>query len=109
MNIALKSIVIVIVFLFLLSAFVDQAFLHSKGLVSIEKVLGAKKSMITPTLSPKKEYDKENEQGYNWAEEQDISDVKNCVSKSDAFVEGCKQYIQDNADDSKQDQDDEGL
>lgn len=37
-----------------------------------------------------------HEAGYQWAEENDISDVDNCSGRSQSFIEGCYQYVEDN-------------
>lgn len=37
-----------------------------------------------------------HEAGYNWAEENDISDVYDCDGNSNSFNEGCEAYVEDN-------------
>lgn len=36
--------------------------------------------------------------GYDWAEKNSISDVDECVGRSQSFVEGCKAYVNENED-----------
>jgi len=37
-----------------------------------------------------------HEAGYNWAEENDISDEDDCDGNSESFIEGCKTYVNEN-------------
>lgn len=37
-----------------------------------------------------------HEAGYNWAEENDISDEYDCDGNSDSFNEGCQSYVEEN-------------
>ena len=37
-----------------------------------------------------------HEAGYNWAEENGISDIDDCTGKSDSFIEGCITYVEEN-------------
>ena len=37
-----------------------------------------------------------HEAGYNWAEENDISDEDSCIGKSESFIEGCIIYVEEN-------------
>lgn len=37
-----------------------------------------------------------HEAGYDWAEENDISDKEECDWNSDSFIEGCQAYIEEN-------------
>lgn len=34
--------------------------------------------------------------GYNWAELNSIDDEDDCVANSNSFIEGCKQYVEEN-------------
>ncbi len=45
--------------------------------------------------------------GYQWAEDHDVDDEDDCGGKSESFIEGCKAYVQENADDTS-DTDDGG-
>ena len=56
-----------------------------------------------PTLTPKQLDKNAYDQGYQWAEDSDISDVRQCVNGSKAFINGCQTYVQDSSDDAKQD------
>lgn len=47
----------------------------------------------------------ENQKGYQWAEENDIRDTKQCKHESKDFEQGCINYIQDHVDDALQDSD----
>ena len=37
-----------------------------------------------------------HEAGYNWAEENDISDENDCDGNSNSFNEGCRAYVEEN-------------
>ncbi|MFH1654603.1 MAG: hypothetical protein ABIE74_11205 [Pseudomonadota bacterium] len=37
-----------------------------------------------------------HEAGYEWAKENDISDIENCDGNSDSFNEGCQVYVEEN-------------
>ena len=37
-----------------------------------------------------------HEAGYKWAEDNDIDDVDDCHGRSQSFIEGCEQYVEDN-------------
>lgn len=92
-------------FLLLLLFYVDKSFLHEDGLKSVERSFTKKVILTKPTVSPQKEAEKQNQDGYNFAEDQDITDSNKCPKPSQAFFEGCKAYVEDNADTSLQDQD----
>jgi len=36
-----------------------------------------------------------HEAGYEWAEDNDISDIYDCGGNSDSFIEGCQAYVED--------------
>lgn len=38
--------------------------------------------------------------GYQWAEDHSIDDEDDCGGKSESFIEGCKAYVHENADDT---------
>ena len=37
-----------------------------------------------------------HEAGYEWAEENDISDAGDCGGNSNSFIEGCRAYVEEN-------------
>ena len=37
-----------------------------------------------------------HEAGYEWAEDNDISDVDDCSGNSNSFIEGCRAYVKEN-------------
>lgn len=37
-----------------------------------------------------------HEAGYNWAEENGISDADDCGGNSESFIEGCQSYVEEN-------------
>lgn len=39
-----------------------------------------------------------HEAGYDWAEEQGIENEDDCEGNSESFIEGCKAFVQENAD-----------
>ena len=40
-----------------------------------------------------------HEAGYEWASKQDITEDYECGGNSNSFVEGCRAFVEDNADD----------
>ena len=51
-----------------------------------------------------------HEAGYNWAEENDITDEGDCSGKSESFIEGCQSYVEEqgnNRDDLDEGEDEE--
>ena len=49
--------------------------------------------------------------GYDWAEQHDIDDEDDCGGNSESFIEGCKAFVQENAepnDESRDEPDDDG-
>lgn len=59
----------------------------------------------SPTSAGQSKEVLENQKGYQWAEDNGISDVKQCKNESNAFEQGCINYIQDHVDDALQDMD----
>ena len=45
--------------------------------------------------------------GYEWAETHDIDDVDDCSGDSEAFIEGCKAFVEDGEDDEDMDNGDD--
>ena len=37
-----------------------------------------------------------HEAGYNWADDNDIHDINDCIGRSKSFLEGCIAYVEDN-------------
>jgi hypothetical protein len=75
------------------------------GIKSIEKTFQQASPTVKPTLTPKKEQKAQSQEGYQWAEDNDISDPKKCSGHAKAFDDGCSSYVQDTANDALQDQD----
>jgi hypothetical protein len=44
--------------------------------------------------------------GYDWAEQQGIDDEDDCGGNSESFIEGCKAFVQENAESNAGSQDD---
>ncbi len=42
-----------------------------------------------------------HEAGYNWAEENNISDEDDCDGRSESFNEGCQTYVEENSDNNE--------
>ena len=48
-----------------------------------------------------------HEAGYNWAEENAISDPNDCDGKSDSFIEGCQAFAEEQQSDVDEPSNDE--
>lgn len=47
-----------------------------------------------------------HEAGYKWAEQKDISDPDGCGGNSQSFIEGCRSYVEQQASDQQEDNED---
>ena len=48
-----------------------------------------------------------HEAGYEWAEDNDITDPDDCGGNSNSFIEGCEAWAEENGDSEDEDWDDE--
>lgn len=48
-----------------------------------------------------------HEAGYEWAEDNDITDPDDCGGNSNSFIEGCQAWAEENGDSEAEDLDDE--
>jgi hypothetical protein len=102
---SLQIFITLLLFIFILLAGLDTMFFQNTGIKNIKKKFEMSKPTPKPTLSPQKEAKSEKEKGYQWAEDNDITDAKKCEGHTKAFITGCQSYVRDNVSDTEQDQD----